>query len=118
MIGQWSVTAVQQNGPRLELGFSVNPPLAESDLAPLDAKAFDALLGKDRYQVADSLEGLIKAIDIGTVGRELFPWLMLVILILVTLENALANLFYRERPSGQQQPQQRGTILPVAAGRT
>jgi hypothetical protein len=102
MIGQWTVMARGQNGPALELGFSVNAPAMESELAPLDPKAFDALIGKDSYQVADSLEGLIKAVDIGTVGRELFPWLMMLILLLVTLENALANLFYREREARSQ----------------
>ena len=97
MLGQWTVTAERQDGPPLELGFSVNPPTSESDLAPLEPALFEPLLGKDHYQVADSLEGLIKAIDIGTVGREVFPWIMMLILLVVTLENALANMFYRER---------------------
>ena len=38
------------------------------------------------------------------IGRELFPWLMLLILIVVTLEGVLANRFYRE------------SARPVAAG--
>jgi hypothetical protein len=97
MIGQWSITAQRPNAPPLQLGFSVNPPAAESDLTPLESAAFEGLLGKDSYQVADSLEGLIRAVDIGTVGREIFPWIMMFILLLVTAENALANLFYRER---------------------
>lgn len=109
MIGQWSLTARRQNAPPLNFGFSVNPPHAESDLTPLDPKAFEALLGKDNYQVADSLEGLIKAVDIGTVGREIFPWIMMLILILVTAENALANLFYRERAAA------RPNLVPSAA---
>jgi hypothetical protein len=30
------------------------------------------------------------------VGHEIFPWLMVLILFLVTAENLLANRFYRE----------------------
>ena len=30
------------------------------------------------------------------VGRELFPWIMMLILVVVTLEGLLANRFYRE----------------------
>jgi hypothetical protein len=30
------------------------------------------------------------------VGRELFPWLIIVIMMVVTAENLLANRFYRE----------------------
>ena len=32
------------------------------------------------------------------VGHEMFPWLMVLILILVTAENLLANRFHRETP--------------------
>ena len=31
-------------------------------------------------------------------GSEIFPWLMLLILALVTAENLLANRFHRETP--------------------
>jgi hypothetical protein len=105
MIGQWTVTATRPEGPPLALGFSVNPPLAESEIAPLASEELDPLLGKQAYTIADTFEGLMRDDTEGTVGRELFPWLMLFLLLLVTGENALANLFYRERaPANTARP--------------
>lgn len=95
--GHWTVNASRAGGAAATLGFSVNPPGAEADLAPVEAKELDALLGKDNYILADGPEELKRQRDIVNVGRELFPWMMLAILLLVTAENALANTFYRER---------------------
>ena len=36
--------------------------------------------------------------DTARYGYEIFPWLMILILIVVTLENVLANTFYKESP--------------------
>jgi hypothetical protein len=35
-------------------------------------------------------------VKIAQVGREIFPWIMFLILMLVTAEGLLANRFYRE----------------------
>jgi hypothetical protein len=45
-----------------------------------------------------------KVITVGRLGRELFPLLMLLILLVVTTENILANTFYRERTAPRSQP--------------
>ena len=34
-------------------------------------------------------------------GYEVFPWLMFLILMIVTLENFLANTFYKEAPAAK-----------------
>lgn len=99
MLGHWQVTTTQDRGPGQTLGFSVNAPASESDAAVIDAATLDALIGKDRYKVASDLAELKRQMSETIVGRELFPWLMFALLLLVTLENALANLFYRERPN-------------------
>ena len=40
-------------------------------------------------------------------GYEVFPWLMFLILMVVTLENVLANTFYKEAPAARRpRPQQ------------
>ena len=97
-LGQWSVVASGPEGSAANLGFSVNAPAGESELAPMDRKALDSMFeGKDRYQLAASLDELKKAEIETRIGRELFPWLMLLILALVTAENFLANKFHRER---------------------
>lgn len=99
LLGQWTVTASRAGGPNQTMGFSVNPPSGESELAQAEPTDLDRLLGKDAYRVADSPQDLKRKVEETTIGREVFPWLMLGILLVVTLENALANTFYRDRPA-------------------
>ncbi len=99
LFGQWNVLANRAGAEPVRLGFSVNPPAAESNLAALEPTDLDKLLGKDQYKVASSPEELVRKRTEGTVGRELFPWVMLLILLLITAESALANTFYRDQPS-------------------
>jgi hypothetical protein len=98
LLGPWSVTVARQGGQGQMLGFSVNAPAAEADLAPADTDALNAILGADRYKLSDNLADLHRQVEETTIGREAFPWIMLLILLLVTLENFLANTFYRETP--------------------
>jgi hypothetical protein len=107
-VGQYSVTATgpaPDTGKPMELGFSVNPPRIESQFSPLEKTDLDTLFGgKDRYALADNPERLKTIVTDVRVGRELFPLVMLLILFVVTLENALANTFYRARGAGATQP--------------
>ncbi|WP_165223720.1 BatA domain-containing protein [Aquisphaera insulae] len=95
-IGQWSVTAKDADNKPSKLGFSLNPPRAESQFNPLETADLDAIFGKDGYVLAQDDKALRDAVDTARVGRELFPWLMMLILIIVTLETVLANTFYKE----------------------
>ena len=103
LVGPWSVTASRPDGGSAQtLGFSVNPPQAETRIVPMTEPDLVALFGaKDRYQLADDTASLNRVVKDQRVGRELFPILMALILVVVTLENLLANTFYRERsPAG------------------
>lgn len=95
-IGQWTVTGDEAGGSAAKMAFSVNAPITEMAYLPLEARDLDALFGKGGYMLADDPQSLKTKINIGRVGFEIFPWLMGLILILVTLENLLANKFYRE----------------------
>ena len=84
----------------MKMGFSVNVPAAETQVVALKPNDLDGLFGgKDNYKIADDAEEprreVIKDVR---VGYELFPWLMFLILALVTAENLLANKFHRETP--------------------
>ncbi len=98
MLGQWTVMAKDAENQQTRLGFSLNPPRSESQLVPLETKELDAIFGKDGYALAEDATTLQKYQDTVRVGNELFPWLMMLILIIVTLENLLANTFYKESP--------------------
>ncbi len=98
--GNWRVVGSGPGVADASLGFSLNPRADESSFATLDEAALNALFGgKDRYKLADSPEGLARATREARIGRELFPWIMALILALVTAENFLANRFHREHAS-------------------
>ncbi len=95
--GQWRVEGQGPDGSKMKLGFSVNVPESESLAVPLKPNDLDGLFGgKDNYKLAVSAEGLREAIDKTRVGFEIFPWLMFLILALVTAESILANKFHRD----------------------
>ncbi len=96
-VGQWSVAAKEKEGAERELGFSVNPPRGELQTATLDGHDLDSLFGKGKYQLADDAASLKHVQGVTRHGQEMFPWIMALILLIVTLENLLANTFYREK---------------------
>ncbi|MGE3817898.1 MAG: BatA domain-containing protein [Isosphaeraceae bacterium] len=104
-LGHWKVSGETEAGGRETFGFSVNGPVAESQFTPLETADLDKLFGdKSRYALADSPKGLRDVVTTTRVGRELFPWIMLMILVIVTVESMLANRFYRETTAQTLQP--------------
>jgi hypothetical protein len=94
--GQWKVQGKGTNGTESRLGFSVNVSPVESQVIALKPNDLDGLFGgKDYYQVANNVDELERAQQTVRVGHDLFPWLMFLILALVTAENLLANKFHR-----------------------
>jgi hypothetical protein len=98
-LGIWSVNAIAADNRTTRMGFSVNVPGKESKFDPLKTEDLDAIFGKDNYKLAEDVQTLEKIVTIGRMGHEIFPWLMFLILIVVTLENFLANTFYKQAPS-------------------
>jgi hypothetical protein len=84
--------------------FSVNVPPGESELARVPAEQIEQLLGR----------GAVLPVGFGTNFREalqghwsqpieLFPWLMILILLVLAVENLLANKFYRREPQATEE---------------
>ncbi len=96
--GQWTVKAMTEGDRPSVLGFSVNPPAAESKFRRAEKSDLDTIFGKDGYHLAEDEKALEKEEGIVRTGHEAFPFLMFLILIVVTLENFLANTFYKEAP--------------------
>jgi hypothetical protein len=95
-IGFWSVKANSADNRVTMLGFSVNPPRSESQFAPLEKQDLDTVFGKDGCFLVEDVQTLKAKETFARLGYEIFPWLMFLILIVVTLENFLANTFYKE----------------------
>jgi hypothetical protein len=83
------------------MGFSLNPPRSESKFEPLEKTDLDVIFGKDGYLLAEDAQSQAEKVGRAIRGYEVFPWLMFLILIVVTLENFLANTFYKESPKAK-----------------
>jgi len=100
-IGIWSVKATGADNRTTMLGFSVNAPRNESNFAPLQKPDLETLFGKDNYNLVDDVQTHKLTEGLKRMGYEMFPWLMFLILFVVTLENFLANTFYKQAPKGK-----------------
>ncbi|HEV3383215.1 MAG TPA: hypothetical protein VG097_00290, partial [Gemmata sp.] len=77
-------------------GFSLNVPAEESTLEKVPLEAIEELTGKNSVVPVDRNRSLrdIMAIVIGS-PVDLFPWLLILVLLLLSLEGLIANRFYR-----------------------
>ena len=98
-LGLWTVKATAADNRPVTLGFSVNAPKGESRFAPLEKSDFDVIFGKGGYLLAEDAASHTEKEKLARYGYEVFPWLMFLILIVVTLESILANTFYKEAPA-------------------
>ncbi len=94
-IGNYVVSAGQGEQP-MKKGFSVNPRPAESTLDPLPATELAAVLGDGIFAVARTADELHEVMGDVRIGRELFPWLMPLIVCIFAMEHLLANRFYKK----------------------
>jgi hypothetical protein len=79
--------------------FSVNIPGTESDLSRLSAENIADALGAKALIPLDQRSSMRDVMpDYWNEPMELFPWLMLLLLLLFALENLLANRFYKREP--------------------
>lgn len=79
-------------------GFSLNPPATESNLTRLEAKEIEAVFGPDTVFPANKKLALSEILSGKfTQPIELFPFLMILLLLVMALENLLANKFYRRK---------------------
>ena len=102
MLGLWAVKAKAADNRTAMLGFSVNAPKGESRFAHLEKSDLDVIFGKDGYLLAEDAAAHKEKEKLTRYGYEVFPWLMFLILMVVTLENVLANTFYKEAPAAKK----------------
>jgi hypothetical protein len=100
-----------------EKGFSVNPDPAESRLERLSPAELSAGFGDVSYAIAHTTQELRAVMGDLRIGRELFPWLAPVIVLLFALEHLLANRFYKKADGTEPRAQRRSAMQPVTAGR-
>jgi hypothetical protein len=86
-------------GNKWRTGFSMNVPPEESNLTQASIEAIEALLGKDAVLPAGHNINFREALH-GHWSQpvELLPYLMMALLLVLAVENLLANKFYRRAP--------------------
>jgi len=79
-------------------GFSINAPVEESNLERLPPESIQELFGADTIFPADKKLSLTDILSGKfTQPIELFPFLMILLLLVMAVENLLANKFYRKK---------------------
>lgn len=86
-------------GGGASMGFSVNLPPQATRMVKLTGPELNEILGADRYRLATRQEEVVREQGQARLGVPLFPWLMMIVVIVFALEHVLANRFYQ-----QQQP--------------
>jgi hypothetical protein len=83
--------------------FSLNPAPAESLLDRVPVDSIEPLLGPGSVVPVGQKKSLHEALQNRfTQPVELFPWLMMLLLLVLAVENLLANKFYKARPPGEE----------------
>jgi hypothetical protein len=78
-------------------GFSINVASTESDLTKREVADFTGLLGADAVVPIDKNVRFRDLLETKfNQPVELFPWLLLLVLVLFALEGVIANRFYRK----------------------
>lgn len=83
-------------------GFSLNVPAEESTLDKVPVEAIEELTGKDTVVPVGkdlNLQDALRGLETFRPPVDLFPWLLIAVLLLLALEGLVANRFYR-RPGG------------------
>jgi hypothetical protein len=82
----------------LPRGFSVNLPAEASRLERIDAEQLEQALGSGRARLAKTETEIVREIDQARVGKEFYPFLMPLLVVVLALEYVTANRFYPESP--------------------
>jgi hypothetical protein len=111
----------------VDLGFSVNLPQQVSQLDRATADDLKAVFGAKEFRLARNRDEIDRSVSAGRVGQELYPYLIVLLVVILALEQALSNRFYQDydtaaRPSRaaelaarSKSPPQESRKVPVRA---
>jgi hypothetical protein len=81
----------------LDRGFSVNLTGNATQIERMDPQEFDAILGKGRYRIVRDRREIERSIERGRRGRELYPWLISLVALILAGEHVVSNRFYQDK---------------------
>ncbi len=94
-LGHYSVASADPIS-KFASGFSVNAPATESDFRRLSEDDLTQLFGEKRFSLARDIATLQRHVNTGRLGEEVYPLLLLLVLIVFCGEHFVANWFYAE----------------------
>ncbi len=80
-------------------GFSMNSVPKESDLTRLSTIDLNEKLGENRYQLARNIDELKDDINAADLGQEVYPVILMLVIVMFCGEHLVANRFYRVEPN-------------------
>jgi hypothetical protein len=94
-VGEYRVSA---GGARegVNLGFSVNLSPSATQLTRIDLEMLKAIFGETKLHFARNRDQIDREVSKSRVGRELFPYLAVLLVVFLGVEHVLANRFYRK----------------------
>ncbi len=101
----------------LETGFSVNLPSDVTRLEPATADDVKAIFGDTPFRLAHNRDEIDRSISAGRVGSELFPYLIVLLAIVLACEGVLANRFYKDYDTSPVRSRAAEFAAPAAAPR-
>lgn len=90
-------------GSDFSVGFSVNFPAEETQLQKISRDDLNAMFGEERYRVTHNLDELERIVNVGRLGEELFPQVLVLVIIVFCAEHLVSNRFYEadQKPNDQ-----------------
>jgi hypothetical protein len=86
----------------VRLGFSANLPAEVGHLEPAGPHDLKAIFGDTPFRLAHNRTEIDRSVSAGRVGQELFPFLIVMFILALALEQALANRFYQDYDTAVQ----------------
>ncbi|NLF08772.1 MAG: hypothetical protein GX594_12455 [Pirellulaceae bacterium] len=81
---------------RLDLGFSVNYAPDQTQLERISEGELAGIFGPVKFRLARTQQQIDRDISTGRVGRELFPSLIFIVVLVLGFELLVSNRFYKE----------------------
>ena len=94
--GHYRVTAGGSRPSGVDLGFSVNLALEQTELERMEDEDLAEVFGSHDYHLARNREELEGKVSYERVGRQLFPVLVMLFATVLGIEYIMANRFYKE----------------------
>ncbi len=100
-IGNYRVELLEKD---LDRGFSMNLARDQTDLTRIESSTLNAFFAGREVPVARTQDELQRNVTFTHFGQEFFPWVIVIVALVMGVEHVLANRFYgmRDAPADQK----------------